>query len=107
MKVFFVKQSCPKMFVDGTRRVDFVLAWMEPTPRNPLQVRQAEEAETKRRVFETNLEREGLELEREQTVRHHFVKIHAPHEVLCRYCEIMKLRMPMKEVYELLIYLKS
>lgn len=95
------------MFVDGARRVDFVLAWMEPTPRNPLQVRQAEEAETKRRVFETNLEREGLELEREQTVRHHFVKIHAPHEVLCRYCEIMKLRMPMKEVYELLIHLKS
>lgn len=96
------------MFVDGARRVDFVLAWMEPTTtRNPLQVRQAEEAETKRKVFENNLEREGLELEREQTGKHHFVKIHAPHEVLCRYCEIMKLRMPMKEVHELLIYLKN
>lgn len=93
------------MFSDGARRVDFVLAWMEPPPRNPqrgsnpLQERQAEEAETKRRVFENNLEREGLELEREQAGRHHFVKIHAPHEVLCRYSEIMKLRMPMKEVY--------
>lgn len=90
------------MFVDGARRVDFVLAWMEPTTRKPLKTteeRQAEEAETKRKVFENNLEREGLELEREQAGRHHFVKIHATQEVLCRYCEIMKLRMPMKEVY--------
>lgn len=60
--------------------------------------RQAEEAQRRREIFEAHLEREGLELEREHTEKHHFVKIHAPHELLCRYCEIMKLRMPMKQV---------
>lgn len=53
----------------------------------------------KREVFEENLLKEGLELESyviEEEI--HFIKIHAPLEVLRRYAEILKLRLPMKEV---------
>ncbi|XP_044735821.1 anoctamin-1-like isoform X2 [Chrysoperla carnea] len=75
-------------FRDGERTVDFVLAY---TPND------VNDHENKRRVFERNLTDEGLILEHEETQRLHFVKIHAPKEVLCRYCEILKLRMPIKE----------
>lgn len=81
-----------RRFADGQRTVDFVLAYAsnDPHPRNV----------DRRRVFEANLEHEGLQLEREQTQHIHFVKIHAPQEVLCRYCEILKMRMPIKRVRE-------
>lgn len=53
----------------------------------------------KLQVFEENLINEGLELERENAIDGlYFIKIHAPSEVLRRYSEILKLRMPMKEV---------
>lgn len=79
-----------RRFQDGERSVDYILAYPadDPHPRNI----------EKRQAFETNLEKEGLQLEREQTQRIHFVKIHAPYEVLCRYCEILKMKMPMKRV---------
>ncbi|KAF4524726.1 hypothetical protein B566_EDAN014431 [Ephemera danica] len=47
---------------------------------------------------------EGLELEPEQAEEGSaltFIKIHAPEEVLRRYSEILKLRMPMKEIPKL------
>jgi len=46
------------------------------------------------------LEKEGLQLEYEQVEPNglHFIKIHAPKEVLRRYAEILKLRLPMKEL---------
>jgi len=46
------------------------------------------------------LENQGLELEYEQMEPSglHFIKIHAPKEVLRRYAEILKLRLPMKEL---------
>ncbi|CAG9107102.1 unnamed protein product [Plutella xylostella] len=53
-----------------------------------------------RRVFEMNLEKDGLQLEREAPEGLHglnFVKIHVPLQVLRDYSEILKLRMPMKE----------
>lgn len=53
----------------------------------------------KREIFENNLLADGLELEVEKTQKIHFVKIHAPTEVLCRYCEILKVKMPIKRVY--------
>ncbi len=61
--------------------------------------------EAKRKNFQTNLEYEGLELELEDQDEAHlvFVKIHAPLEVLKRYAELMKIRMPMKEVGEFLV----
>jgi anoctamin-1 len=52
----------------------------------------------KREIFEHNLMSQGLELEKEENQKLHFVKIHVPMEVLCRYCEIMKIKMPMKKV---------
>ncbi|XP_030556231.1 anoctamin-1 isoform X2 [Drosophila novamexicana] len=79
-------------FEDCTRSIDFVLAHTinahEPT--------EAENAE-KRRVFQENLVQQGLEVELSQKDQIYFVKIHAPLEVLRRYAEILKLRMPMKE----------
>lgn len=94
-------QSCPTMFEDGERTIDFVLVCMKPTGhrgsphgsgKDPFR-----DAQRKREVFEKHLEEEGLQLEREDLSHLEFIKIHAPHEVLARYCEILKLRMPMKE----------
>lgn len=53
----------------------------------------------KRESFEQHLLQEGLELEVEKTQKIHFVKIHAPVEVLCRYCEILKVKMPIKRIH--------
>lgn len=52
-------------------------------------------------MYEENLTKEGLELEYETQEGEvlHFVKVHAPLEVLRRYSEILKLRLPMKEVF--------
>ncbi|KAH8318896.1 hypothetical protein KR074_011515 [Drosophila pseudoananassae] len=79
-------------FDDCSRSIDFVLAFRinahEPT--------EAENTE-KRRVFEANLISQGLEVESIEKDQICFVKIHAPLEVLRRYAEILKLRMPMKE----------
>ncbi|XP_037944876.1 anoctamin-1 isoform X2 [Teleopsis dalmanni] len=82
-------------FEDGLRSIDFVLAYK--LHQNP---QTESENEEKRRVFEENLTQQGLEIERvtKQREQIHFVKIHAPLEVLRRYSEILKLRMPMKEI---------
>lgn len=52
----------------------------------------------KRVAFETNLQNTGLILEREINQRIHFVKINVPKSVLCRYAEILRLRLPIKDV---------
>ncbi|KAK7864472.1 hypothetical protein R5R35_011703 [Gryllus longicercus] len=90
----FPHQSLPT-FYDGERTVDFVLVWDQLNPRSC-----TEEAVKRRRVFEENLAHEGLELEYEKPEPNGltFIKIHAPVEVLRRYSEILKLRMPMKEI---------
>ncbi|KAK2583391.1 hypothetical protein KPH14_009379 [Odynerus spinipes] len=86
-------------FKDKIRSVDFVLVWDE-FDGEAQTYRRVES----RRVFETNLEKEGLELEYEPVEPNglHFIKIHAPREVLRRYAEILKLRLPMKEIPELI-----
>lgn len=82
-------------FNDGKRSIDFVVAWRKAVERTT----EEKIREIKRAIFEENLRNEGLELETEQEGGDlHFVKIHAPLEVLRRYSEILKLRMPMKEV---------
>lgn len=104
-------------FNDGLRSVDFVLVWKKLLPsevndgdetdgsreKEMEEILKKEEIRTeKREVFEENLLQEGLELERyviDEEI--HFVKIHAPLEVLRRYAEILKLRLPMKEVSKL------
>lgn len=52
----------------------------------------------KREIYERNLESKGLVLEKEEKLKFHFVKIHVPENVLSQYCEILKMRMPIKNV---------
>ncbi|XP_034823900.1 anoctamin-1-like isoform X2 [Maniola hyperantus] len=81
-------------FNDGVRSVDFVLVW--EAAKDDATTPQAYEC---RKVFERNLENEGLQLEREapeDLYGLHFIKIHAPLSVLRDYSEVLKLRMPMK-----------
>ncbi|XP_048520485.1 anoctamin-3 isoform X5 [Dendroctonus ponderosae] len=90
------KKKCPRstvFFQDGLRSVDFVLVWHTVESDSEC------DASEKRRIFEKNLIDEGLDLEYEnqESSKLKFVKIHAPLEVLRRYGEILKLRMPMKE----------
>ncbi|KAI5635837.1 calcium-activated chloride channel domain-containing protein [Phthorimaea operculella] len=82
-------------FNDGIRSIDYVLVWEAGN-----QDAMTPEAIQQRKVFERNLENEGLVLEHdapEHLHGLHFVKIHAPIAVLRDYSEILKLRMPMKE----------
>jgi len=81
------------MFRDEGHSVDFVLVWAENSA-----VSTSDVAFKKREIFERHLLEEGLILERQQNLLLNFVKIHAPVEVLGRYAEILKLRMPMKKV---------
>lgn len=91
------KKKCPTptvFFRDRVRSVDFVLVW---DGSNEDMV--TPDAYVKREKFEKNLIAEGLDLEYEPQEHNglNFVKIHAPREVLRRYSEILKLRMPMRE----------
>ncbi|XP_053600651.1 anoctamin-1 isoform X3 [Plodia interpunctella] len=82
-------------FNDGVRTIDYVLVWEAGKEDATTQ-----EAYEQRRIFEENLENEGLQLEREAPPELHglhFIKVHAPFQVLRDYSEILKLRMPMKE----------
>lgn len=83
------------VFRDGRRSVDFVLVW------DAKSVRATEPACIERRqLFERGLAAEGLQLEREPQQPNGLVclKLHAPKDVLRRHAEILKLRMPMREV---------
>ena len=82
-------------FEDGIRRVDFVLVYQSD------QMKKGDKDASKkgaRRQFERNLMDEGLELEHTKgnSSGLKFVKVHATWDVLVRYAEIMKLKMPMK-----------
>ena len=74
--------------------VDFVLVWESKSTFSS-----SDEAKSKLKIFEHNLEQEGLTISRQQHLETglHFVKIFAPLEVLKRYAEILKLRLPMKK----------
>ncbi|GFR30733.1 anoctamin-1 [Trichonephila clavata] len=80
-------------FDDHDRRVDFILVYSTDTPELTDHHLDA------RKTFENNLKDEGLELEHNYQAEMGlvFVKMHAPWEVLSRYGEILKFKMPMKE----------
>lgn len=80
---------------DGIRPIDFVLAWQKSDNASEEDLRSI-----KRHIFEQNLIGEGLVLEYDIFDSIHCTKIHAPIEVLRRYSEILKLRLPMKSVGE-------
>lgn len=80
----------------GFGSVDFVLVWSKGSGSG----HEDKFRDEKRRTFEENLEKEGLVLDREPTEPSglNFIKIHAPRDVLKRYAEILKLRLPMRKV---------
>ncbi|XP_017055360.1 anoctamin-6 isoform X2 [Drosophila ficusphila] len=84
------KSRTYRRFDDGKRSVDFVLAYNGED--------QLEEHRRKREIFEANLQREGLQLEHNKVQRVHFIKIHAPAEVLYRYAEVLKIKVPLKPI---------
>ncbi|XP_055437339.1 anoctamin-5 isoform X5 [Bubalus kerabau] len=83
-------------FRDGIRKIDFVLSYVDDIKK------EAELKAERRRQFEQNLRKTGLELEIEDKMnsedgRTYFVKIHAPWEVLVTYAEVLGIKMPVKE----------
>ncbi|XP_052243649.1 anoctamin-1-like isoform X2 [Dreissena polymorpha] len=82
------------LFDDGESCIDYVLAWQVPKKVNEA----SGLAEKARENFEKNLLDEGLKLEYDKSDEDvHYVKVHAPWEVLTRYAEILKVKMKMKK----------
>lgn len=88
-------------FRDGKRKIDYVLAY-EPGSASE----QEEKKRERRKNFEDNLRKEGLQLEYEgkenssqssRSGKTCFVKVHAPWEVMTKYAELTNLKMPLAE----------
>ncbi|XP_061743634.1 anoctamin-5b isoform X2 [Nerophis ophidion] len=80
-------------FRDGVRRIDFVLSYVDD--------KDGEKKQERRREFEANLEKAGLELETEdksdsKDQKTYFLKIHAPWDVLATYADVLKIKVPFK-----------
>ncbi|XP_073320185.1 anoctamin-5b isoform X2 [Pagrus major] len=80
-------------FRDGVRRIDFVLSYVDD--------KDGEKKQERRREFEANLEKAGLELEADdksdsKDQKTYFLKIHAPWDVLATYADILKIKVPFK-----------
>ncbi|XP_035986817.1 anoctamin-5-like isoform X2 [Fundulus heteroclitus] len=80
-------------FRDGVRRIDFVLSYVDD--------KDCDKKQERRRIYEANLEKAGLELETEdksesEDGKTYFVKIHAPWEVLATYADVLKIKVPFK-----------
>ncbi|KAM8751920.1 anoctamin-5 isoform 2-T2 [Acanthopagrus schlegelii] len=80
-------------FRDGRRRIDFVLSYVDD--------KDGERKQERRKLYEANLEKVGLELEIEDKMesedgKTYFVKIHAPWEVLATYADVLKIKVPFK-----------
>uniref|UniRef100_A0A673XR28 Anoctamin n=1 Tax=Salmo trutta TaxID=8032 RepID=A0A673XR28_SALTR len=81
-------------FRDGVRRIDFILSYLDD--------KDGEKKQERRREFEANLRKAGLELETEDKsdsddLKTYFLKIHAPWEVLATYADVLKIKVPFKE----------
>ncbi|KAM3625268.1 uncharacterized protein V6R79_009381 [Siganus canaliculatus] len=81
-------------FRDGIRRIDFVLSYVDD--------KDGEKKQERRKEFEANLEKAGLELETEdksdaKDQKTYFLKIHAPWDVLATYADVLKIKVPFKE----------
>ncbi|XP_065123963.1 anoctamin-5b isoform X1 [Paramisgurnus dabryanus] len=80
-------------FRDGVRRIDFVLSYVDD--------KDGDKKAERRREFEANLEKTGLELETEDKLesddhKTYYLKIHAPWEVLATYADVLKVKVPFK-----------
>uniref|UniRef100_UPI00398F4CD8 anoctamin-5 isoform X2 n=1 Tax=Pristiophorus japonicus TaxID=55135 RepID=UPI00398F4CD8 len=81
-------------FCDGVRRIDFILSYVDD-------LKDAEKKMERRKDFEANLLKTGLELETEskedsEDGKTYYLKIHAPWDVLATYAEVMHIKMPIK-----------
>ncbi|XP_078664179.1 anoctamin-4-like isoform X6 [Branchiostoma floridae x Branchiostoma belcheri] len=89
------KQSKDSLFFrDNKRRIDYVLAYEKNDDS-----KSEEKKQQKRECYEENLRYEGLELEYEdrelsQDGKTFYVKVHAPFDVLCKYAELLCIKMP-------------
>uniref|UniRef100_A0A672HEU4 Anoctamin n=1 Tax=Salarias fasciatus TaxID=181472 RepID=A0A672HEU4_SALFA len=75
-------------FGDGKSRIDYILVYRKSSSQSE-----------KREVFERNIRAEGLHMEKEASLTNSdviFLKVHAPWDVLCRYAELMNIRMPFR-----------
>uniref|UniRef100_A0A8C9R7R4 Anoctamin n=1 Tax=Scleropages formosus TaxID=113540 RepID=A0A8C9R7R4_SCLFO len=82
-------------FRDGVRRIDFVLSYVDD------QTKDGEKKLERRKEFEANLLKVGLQLETEDKSesddgKTYFLKIHTPWEVLATYADVLKIKVPFK-----------
>ncbi|XP_067855516.1 anoctamin-6 isoform X2 [Heptranchias perlo] len=87
-------------FADGQRRIDFVLAYEEEQrkPSDQKRMRSILNRKRKRALFQENLTKVGLQIEGTRSIldfRTIFLKLHAPWEVLCRYAELLHIKLPL------------
>lgn len=98
----FNQNSESLYFNDDQRRIDYILVYEDElvklqtknTKRNLLLKQQR-----KRQAYESNLMRNGVQLEATNSVSHDglvYVKVHAPWEVLCTYAEVMHIKLPIQ-----------
>ncbi|XP_060742228.1 anoctamin-5 isoform X1 [Tachysurus vachellii] len=80
-------------FRDGVRQIDFVLSYIDE--------KDGERKQERRKQYEANLQKAGLELELEdksesEDGKTYFLKIHVPWEVLATYADVLKIKVPFK-----------
>ncbi|XP_053497750.1 anoctamin-5 isoform X2 [Ictalurus furcatus] len=80
-------------FRDGVRRIDFVLSYVDEN--------EGERKQERRKQYEANMQKAGLELELEdksesEDGKTYFLKIHVPWAVLATYAEVLKIKVPFK-----------
>uniref|UniRef100_A0AAQ5YPI9 Anoctamin n=1 Tax=Amphiprion ocellaris TaxID=80972 RepID=A0AAQ5YPI9_AMPOC len=81
-------KSSSLCFSDGKSRIDYILVYRKSSSQSE-----------KREIFERNIRAEGLYMEKEASLTNSdviFLKLHAPWDVLCRYAELMNIRMPFR-----------
>ncbi|XP_051804577.1 anoctamin-4-like isoform X1 [Acanthochromis polyacanthus] len=81
-------KSSSLCFSDGKSRIDYILVYRKSSSQSE-----------KREIFERNIRAEGLHMEKEASLTNSdviFLKLHAPWDVLCRYAELMNIRMPFR-----------
>ncbi|KAJ8002519.1 hypothetical protein DPEC_G00159750 [Dallia pectoralis] len=81
-------------FRDGKRRIDFVLSYTDDRAGD-------NKKQERRKEYESNLQKAGLELEIEDKLesddgKTYFVKVHASWEVLATYADVLKIKVPFK-----------
>uniref|UniRef100_A0A803TX32 Anoctamin n=1 Tax=Anolis carolinensis TaxID=28377 RepID=A0A803TX32_ANOCA len=86
-------------FNDGQRRIDFVLVYEDENKKEGHKKSFHRKQMRKRQAYQSNLISRALQLEATRTVLDEkciFVKVHVPWEVLCKYAEIMHIRLPLQ-----------